>query len=696
MTPEAEALKNEGNARKASGDPQGALEAYRRALALAPNYGAALYNAGLVLQEMGRPAEAEPHFRRLTELDSRDRDAWFRLGLVLAAQGRDAAAASAYRAALEIDPANPLLWLELGKACRASGDRGAAQESASRAIALTPGLPEAHNLAGMLAQDEGRFQEAAGRYRQASALAPEDAAYLNNLGCALGLDGAFEEAVGPLSRAVELAPGYVDAHANLGNVYSTLGRREAAVRCFREAYKLAPGDPARTADLLFELQHVCDWTEFDALARARRENLRRHPERRIDPFSLLSIPSTPDEQLAAARSYAAHIEPAAGVQRAPALARRAGGPRIRVGYLSADLHAHATAYLTAELFELHDRSRFEIFAYSYGADDGSPMRARLRRGFDRFVDIALLGSAEAAEAIRQDGVDILVDLKGYTTHARPGIPALRPAPVQVNWLGYPGTMGASFIDYLVGDAVVTPLEHAAHYSEKLVLLPGSYQANDRSRRVGPTPSRKALGLPEEAFVFCSFNQAYKILPETFAAWMRILAAVPASILWLFESNATAFRNLRGAAAAAGIQPDRLVPAPALPQDQHLGRLAAADLFLDTWPYNAHTTASDALWGGLPVVTWPGATFASRVGASLLAAVGLPELIAESPAAYERMAIRLAQAPQALATVREKLRANRRGSLLYDAPAFARALEKAYERMAELARAGRPPEHIVVR
>jgi protein O-GlcNAc transferase len=690
----AEAFKNVGNTRKAAGDLQGAAQSYRQALEIDPNYAPARYNLGVVLQEGGRFAEAESCFRRCLVLDRRDRDALFRLGLVLSAQERHDDAAAAYRDALEVDPENPLLWLQLAKAQRAQHRRQDANESATRALAIEPGFAEAHNALGVFRQEEGAFDEAVEHYRKAAALAPEDAAYVNNLGCALGLKGAFEEAIPYLERAVALEPRYVDAQANLGNVYSTLGRRELAARCFRAALELSPGDPARIADLLFESQHLCDWSRFDELCVARRRNVFTHPDARIDPFSLLSIPSTREEQLAAARSFSQHASAAVrGHQHGGFSFVRKPGARLRIGYLSADFHEHATAYLTAELFELQDRQRFEIHGYSYGPDDRSETRGRLKRAFDRFVDLSALGTAAAARAIHDDAIDILVDLKGYTAQARTGILALRPAPVQVNYLGYPATMGAQFIDYLVADPFVIPAQHEADYSEKLVLMPGSYQVNDRKRKIAATPSRRALGLPERGFVFCSFNQPYKILPETFALWMRLLAAVPDGVLWLLEYNGSALANLRKEAARRGIAPHRLVAAPPLRPEEHLGRLRAADLFLDTWPYNAHTSASDALWAGVPVLTFPGATFASRVAGSLVSAAGMPELIADSQQAYEQAALRLASAPAELAALRQRLAARRGDAALFDAPAFTRALEAAFMRMHDHWRAGRPPARI---
>ena len=692
---EAARLKERGNAHKAQGRPEEAAECYRRALELVPAYGPALYNLAVVLQEGGRLVEAEPLFRRLRELDPRDRDALFRLGLVLGGQERHVEAAEAYRQALAVDADNPLLWFELGKTLRVLHEGAEAIECLSRALKVAPDLDEAHNVLGMALQDQGKLDDAIEHYRKAIALDPKEPSYFNNLGSALGLKGVVEEAIAALCSAVALRPDDVVARRNLGELYNIKGRRDLAASSFAAAYELAPDDPHVAANLLFGMLYLCDWSRFDELCEVRRRNIFTNPGTRVDCFSLLPIPSTRAEQLEDARNYTRRINRATASDRARLRFAFKAGPRarLRIGYLSADLQEHATAHLMAELFELHDRGRFEVVAYSFGPDDGSAMRARLLRGFDRFVDIGSSSHVEAARAIHADGIDILFDLKGYTANARPEILALRPAPVQVSYIGYPGTMGCEFIDYIIGDRIVTPAEHAADYSEKIVRLPGCYQVNDRKRPLGETPARRALGLPEGAVVFFCFNQTYKILPETFRAWMRILAAAPGSVLWLLEWTPETVANLRREAAARGVDPARLVFAPLVPHGEHMARIGAADLLLDTRPYNAHTTASDALWRGVPVLTCPGDTFASRVAASQLMAVGMPELIASSMAEYEAMAVRLARNPAELAALRQKVARNRATCALFDTPAFTRALERALERMWELYAAGQPPAQI---
>ena len=373
--------------------------------------------------------------------------------------------------------------------------------------------------------------------------------------------------------------------------------------------------------------------------------------------------------------------------------RRPSAPKskLTVGYLSADFYDHATAWLVAGLIENHDRGRLAVHGYSIGPGDGSSMRRRLVGAFDRFVDLTDSSFAAAAERIAADGVDILVDLKGHTKNARPAILALRPAPIQVNYLGYPGTMGAEFMDYILVDDCIVPPDQQPFFTEKLVYLPACYQVNDGRREISDrTPSREECRLPPEGLVFCAFNNSYKITPAVFEVWVRLLAAVPGSVLWFLEGNFSCAANLRREAEARGVAAQRLVIAPRLPMPEHLARHRLANLFLDTFPVTAHTTASDALWAGCPLLTVAGETFVSRVAASLLRAVGLPELIAASLEDYEATALRLARNPGQLADLRVRLEANRATSGLFDAGRFARNLERAYQAMWQIHAAGEKP------
>ena len=427
---------------------------------------------------------------------------------------------------------------------------------------------------------------------------------------------------------------------------------------------------------------MCEWDDFrnrEASVRNRLLDQRHEP---IPPFFLLAEPGiTSREQRACSEIWMQKRLATAAAERERLAFRFPPGDseRIKLGYLSNDFQDHATALLLVETLEAHDRSRFEIHAYSYGKDDGKGMRRRLTRAFDQFHDIASSSDAEAAREINEDGIHILIDLKGFTQNTRTSILALRPAPLQVNYLGYPGTLGAGLCDYIISDSFVTPESAAANFAEAFALLPHCYQPHGRKALLGPIPKRVSAGLPEEGFVFCCFNQAFKFTPDIFDVWCRLLDAVPGSVLWLLSSG-LAEGNLRNEALKRGICGSRLIFAPDLPQTQHLGRLQLADLVLDTTPYGAHTTASDALWAGVPIVTRPGETFASRVAGSLLSAIKLPELIVDREDEYFDLALALASNPGSLEKLRRKLAFNRMTTPLFDVEAYTAALERLYLEM----------------
>lgn len=440
---------------------------------------------------------------------------------------------------------------------------------------------------------------------------------------------------------------------------------------------------------------MCEWGDFAKDAKALDDLLDADGAGSLPPFLLLSQPGVDaSDQRRCSELWTRDRRAAATTERLGLdfLFPAAGKGKIKLGYLSNDFHDHATALLLIETLEAHDRDRFTLNAYSYGADDGKAMRRRLVGAFDAFTDIAALTDTDAARAIHRDEVDILIDLKGFTANARTGILMLRPAPVQVNYLGYPGTLGTGICDYIVTDAFVTPPESAADYSESFAYLPHSYQPRGCATQVGPQPTRAAMGLPAEGFVFCCFNQAYKFTPDMFAIWCRLLDAVPGSVLWLLGAP-TAEGNLRNEAWRLGVDGKRLVFAPDMSQSDHLARLQLADLVLDTAPYNAHTTASDALWAGVPIVTCSGATFPSRVAGSLLRAVGLPELIAADFDDYFDLAFRLATDPADLAGIKAKLARNRPSAALFDVAGYTRDLEGLFQSMWSRRSAGLPPAFI---
>jgi len=614
--------------------------------------------------------------------------------------------------ALTLLDAAPKAPLTLAARCRILGDLGRQDDLAAAASEWErhdPRAPQAPQLAGEALYRLGRIEQATAAFARAVALAPNDAALVYNHAIGLHQLGRLADAIAEYRRAaildprhagvrhglalalaslddgegaivnyceaIRLDPADVPSYVGLGIALQKAKRFAEAQEAFERGLALAPDDPLVLSNLIHLKQYACDWSDLAALEQ-RLLGTFEQAGRNISPFTLLSLPSTRAQQLVAARrasdAVAARVSPLPRQARAPL-----AGRRLRLGYLSADFHMHATACLMAELFEAHDTDRFELFAYSYGPDDGSPMRRRLVQAFEHFVDLAAVDHRAAALRIEADRIDVLIDLKGHTTDSRLSILAARPAPLQLTWLGYPGTSGASFIDFVIADEVVLPPAHEPDYSERVLRLPGCYQPNDGKRAVSPvTPTRAACGLPDYGFVFCCFNNSFKFRLELFEVWLALLAEVPGSVLWLLDGNPTATANLRAFARRRGIDADRIVFAPRLSLPEHLARHRLADLFLDTEPYNAHTTASDALWMGLPVLTIAGDSFAGRVAASLLTALGLLELIVESINDYRDTALRLARNPDALNTLRAQLIDARDRSGVFDGRAFAGRLEHA--------------------
>jgi len=676
----AEAFNNIGVVLQQQRKSDLALAAYERATELRPAYAEAHFNLGAALQVVGKPEDAAAAYRQVIALRPDITAAYNNLGAALQELGRHETALAAYAAAIERSPDYAEAHYNRGVMLQALNRPAEALAAYRTAVALKPGYIEAINNAGVVLQVLGRHEDASLAHRQVIALSPDHAEACNNLGAALLAQSQFHEALAALQRALAIKPDYPEAFYNMGNAWRELGELEGAVATYQKALQLQPDYADAFSQLAYHRWRACDWTDYEASQNRLLDMVRRRVAR-VPPFYLLSTPASPADQFACAQQWIAPLLPPAGemFHHAPSEPR----PRIRLGYLSGDFHEHATADLTAELFERHDRSRFEVVAYSYGRGDGSPMRRRLERAFDRFVDIAPLSHRAAAARVHQDGIDILVDLKGYTYHARPQIMAHRPAAVQVNYLGYPATMGADFIDYIIVDSFVVPGDQQPFFAEQLVHLPGCYQANDTRRHIpAAAPSRTDCGLPRDAFVFCCFNNSYKITPAFFDIWMRLLDAIRGSVLWLLAPNDLVMRNLRREAERRGVDPDRLVFAAIVPRSEHLSRHRNADLFLDTLPCNAHTTASDALWAGLPILTCAGATFAGRVAASLLTDLGLPQLMTTSLADYERTARELAREPQRLLPIRDALAQRRDQGTLFDCARLARRLEAAYLRMWE--------------
>jgi protein O-GlcNAc transferase len=689
----AEAFNNRGNALAAQKRFDAAAASYEMAIARKPRYAAAWMNRGLALYQLKRFDESLASYDQAIAVRPDDAAAFNNRGNAFQAKKLFAEAVASYDQAIALAPDAAEAFSNRGNALRELGRLDEALASCDRAIEIRPGYEEAWINRAIVLGELKRFDEALASYNQAIALKPDEARAFYNRGNTLRESKRFDEALEDYDRAISLQPDFADVCDNRGAVLAELARFDEALANYNQALALAPGHKFAFAGLADCAIRQCDWTRRDELSAA----LRRHVidgKSRISPLLLQGYSDDAALHLSCARHYV--------LDRFGAAPQRLGSPtiqrndKIRLAYLSSDFRRHAVAYLVAELFELHDRTQFEVFGVSFGADDGSDMRARLMAAFDRFIDVRMQSDREVARLLADLHVDIAVDLNGHTQDERLGILAFRPAPIQVNYLGYPGTSGADFIDYIIADATVLPFDQQPNYAEHIVHLPDCYQANDRKRRIASrTPIREEVGLPAAGFVFCCFNNTWKIAPPMFDVWMRLLKAVEGSVLWLYRDNARAEANLCNEAAARGIDPSRLVFAGPLPHGDHLARHRAADLFLDTLPYNAHTTASDALWAGLPVLTCRGGAFAGRVAASLVTAVGLSEMVTQSLDEYEALALRLAADALLLTRFRERLERNRLEFPLFDSDRFCRHIEMAYTTMWELWQRGEKPRSFSV-
>ncbi|MBP6030224.1 MAG: tetratricopeptide repeat protein [Sphingobium sp.] len=641
--PDSEVLHNiAGAIFAASGEMDHALAHYDRALQLAPDYYEAHNNRGIALKSALRPQDALHSFE----------------------------------CALYFKPDYAEAHMNRGIALGELGRRHEAIASHDRAISLNPDLAEAYNNRGNMLAALQLHAHALADFDRAIALKPTFADAFVNRGNVLKAMNRLDEAIASCDSAIAHAPALAQAHGNRGTLLKDQRRLDEALASQEQALRLNPESALAQAEVRNLRAQMCIWSEEDE----------RPPlpvgigTDAVPPFYMLHFADDPARQLECAQMWSAARY---GFVRAAPLAPHPAKDKIRIGYFSADFHGHAVMYLLARLLELHDRARFEIHAFSYGKEVEDSTRERLTNAVDAFHRIGHLDDEVIAALVRDQRIDIAVDLNGHTEHTRPGIFAARVAPVQVNYLGYPGTSGAPFMDYIIADRFIIPEEHQHHYTEKVLYLPHCYQPSDDSRVIADRVfSRTELGLPEQGFVFCCFSNNYKIKRQEFDIWMRLLGTMQNSVLWLLKDNIWAADNLRREAEARGIAASRLVFADRIAPADHLARHRCADLFLDTFDVNAHTTASDALWAGLPLITKAGESFAARVAGSLLHAVGLPELVTSSPQEYEALALRLASAPAELTAVRDRLALNRLDAPLFDTPSYTRDLEQIYERLVE--------------
>ncbi|MBW8458683.1 MAG: tetratricopeptide repeat protein [Thiobacillus sp.] len=693
-------------------------EAYlRSAIEIDPGHANAHGNLGLVLQDAGRLGEAEPAFQRALELSPDDMAGMINLGNLYRATQRPAQAEAAFRKALAKAPENINALYNLGLLLSESGRADEAEAAFRQSLKIRPNQADVYNDLGNVLMDRLRLDEAEQAYRKAIALCPDYADAYCNLGMLLLDEGKTDAAMVAFRRALEIEPGHPDALNSVANQLSLHGHFEQAELAYRkvlatrtdsanlynnygnllrESHRFAEAEAAYRAAVSLQPDYghalgqavSCarsryDWSKADADADAILQALHAGVTG-IPALMVLSLPELGPAQLRLASELTAKTSLKPYLDMAPLVETNlhSSRDRLRIGYLSADFHEHAVMHLLAGVLEAHDKNRFEIYAYSVGPDQRDAYRERIERTCEHFHDLRPLGKIDAAKRIAKDRIDILVDLSGHTGNAKPAITALRPASIIVSWLGYPGTLGLPRLaDYIIGDAVLTPLEFAPYYSETLAWMPHCYQPNDPKLVVGAKPTRRELGLPEEGVVFCSFNQAYKLTPAIFTIWCRLLDSVPGSVLWLLRpAEDSAIDNLLREASDRGIGPERLAFGPKLPMPEHLARLQLADLALDTFPYGSGATGSNVLRAGVPMVTLMGESYVSRMAASQLHAVGLPELVTTCPEDYFSLARDLACDPEKLAMVRGKLAGSLLTAPLFDTAGFTLDLERLYQRI----------------
>jgi protein O-GlcNAc transferase len=651
-----------------------------------------LLQQAIGLHQAGKPDQAKALYRKLLMAQPRNAEVLRLLGVAEYQLGQLDACVMALSRSLELLPQQPETEYNLAFALDRLGRHADALAHYDRAVALKPDYAEAYYNRANTLKELGRFEAAIASHNQAIAVKPGYAKAYYNRALMQKRLGRYEDALASYDKAIAIDPAYASALHNRGNLLGEMKRLDEAIVCYDRALSVNPDYDFLLGNALHTRMHVADWRDFDAHVNRIVEKL-RFGQKATSPLPMMSAIDDPAVQQLSAEIYTAAKHPPGHAR--PAGAKYSRHDRIRVGYFSTDLGNHPVTHLLAGMFERHDRSRFEVFAFSFGPDRQGPWRDRAVKAFEHFIDVRSRSEQEIAAMARELEIDLAIDLNGYVGDCLPQIFAERAAPVQASYIGYLGTMGAPFMDYLIADPVMVPEGSRRFYSEKIISL-HSYQCNDDKQKVPDKPmKRQDFGLPENGFVFCSFNNNYKILPAVFDSWMRILKAASHSVLWLYVANGTAVESLKSEAEKRGVDSRRIIFASEVPYDDHMARQRLADLFLDTHPYNAGATASLALRAGLPILTRLGEAFAARMGASLLTAVGLPEMIARTPEEYEARAIHLATHPVQMTAVREKLAGNLPTCALFDTERFTRNIEAAYVAMYERSQNGLPPDHIDV-
>jgi protein O-GlcNAc transferase len=673
--------------------PLEAVEALQKAAQLKPSDGAIQFNLAKSLMDCGRNQDALIHHANASQAMPNNPDIWINYGKNLKDVDNLRGALDCFEKAIQLQPNDAVAWSNKGVILNGMKKHQEALNCYQKSIALQPHYAEAFYNQGIAFSDLERHEDALHSYEKALALVPKNAKAWSNKGICLSKLDRPDEALASYDQAIQIDRKFLDAWINKGICFAELKLYDQALASYQEAIKINPDADYLLRKYLHTKMLLCDWEGFSETKEDLIEKILQG-RKVAHPFSVIPAIDSASLQFNAAKIWA--NDKYAISNEKTEIAKRSSTERIRIAYFSADFHNHATAHLISELLELHDSSQFEIHGFSFGPNSEDTARDRIRSAFDHFHDVGTTSDQDIVALARKLGIDIAIDLKGYTQNCRPAIFSLRAAPIQISYLGYPGTLGLSTMDYMVADPTLIPIESRAHYSEKIIYLPESYQANDSKRAIANlTLTRADAGLPDQAFVFCCFNNNYKITPDIFDSWMKILQQTPGSVLWLLEDNPYASRNLQFEANKRNVEPKRLVFAKKLSLPEHLARHQLADLFLDTLPCNAHTTASDALWAGLPIITILGNAFPGRVAASLLNAIGMPELITNNQGEYEALAIHLAGNRNQLSELKNKLASNRNKSPLFNTPLFTKHLEAAYLAAYKRYQSDLKPDHIYI-
>ena len=661
-------------------------------LEIEPRHVDAIHLLGVIAYQTGNHQVAVDLFSSAIEVNPNIADFYSNLGVALQELKQLDDALVSYNKAISLQPDYIDAYYNRGNALKELKQFEAAIASYDKAIVLRPDYAEAFSNRGNVLKELKQLEAAVASYMKAIELKPDYAEAYSNLGNTLKELKRFDEALASYKRAINLKPDLAEAFSNQGNVFNELKQFEAAVASYDKAIVLRPDFEYLFGTKLHMKMHLCDWQDFELNTLELILKIQKN-EKASPSFPTLALPLSLADQRQAAEIYSGDKYP--NNTSLGSIIKSVRKQKICIGYYSSDFHAHPVSLLTVGLFENHDKTKFELIAFSFGPDIKDEIRSRINKAFDQFIDIRAKSDREVAIISRSIGIDIAIDLGGHTQYSRTGIFSYRAAPVQLSYVGYLGTMGANYYDYLIADSTLISLDTQAFYSEKIIYLP-SYQVNDNKQEISTsTLSRQDLNLPSSGFVFCCFNANYKIIPSTFDGWMRILRAVPESVLLLYSDVQAASENLKLEAQKRGVNPERLYFGKKLIRSKYLARCRAADLFLDTLPYNAGATASDALWAGLPVLTCVGESFASRYAASLLKAIGLPELVTETQSEYEALAIELATNPAKLKVIKNKLDINRLRTPLFDTPRFTKNLEAALIAIHERYQSNLPPDHILI-